>query len=842
MIRLLRRCLLLFLVFSVTAELPAQQPQKWTSADIHEAIKKLNFLGSALYVAAHPDDENTDLIAYLSNGVKAETAYLSMTRGDGGQNLVGPEIREYLGIIRTQELLGARRLDGGRQFFTRANDFGFSKNPKETLEIWNKDKVLSDVIWTIRKWQPDVIINRFWHEYEESLAGRMHGHHTASAMLSFEAFDLAGDSTVYPEQLKFVNTWKPKRLFFNTYTWFNSDQEFEEQAEADTLAIDVGVFYPIKGKSNTEISAESRSMHKSQGFGRIGTRGSDMEYLKLLKGELPEDGSLFSGINTTWSRVKGGKPIGEILKAVEMSFRYDAPHLSLSELTKAYSMIKELPDGYWKRMKQAEIEEVIIACMGLFAEAVSEDFSATRGQDITLSMELINRSEADVSLVSLEILPLDKDTLFNQQLLNNQGLEYETTVSLPEDFPLTNPYWLNEAAELGMYTVPDQQLRGLPETPRQLKVRFNLMVSGHPMSIERDVVYKRSDPVAGEVYRPFEITPPVYANIDNPVYVFANGAPQSITVRLKAGKADLKGTLELDHEEGWRTEPEKIDFKLPQKGEEQSFMFTLFPPEEQSEAIVTPLVHIGKATYDQAIKLIEYEHIPTQTVFADAGVKVVKIDLQKAGSRVGYFMGAGDEIPASLEQIGYEVTLLNDRDMTVDNLQTFDAIIMGIRAYNTQDRLKFHQEKLLEYVKNGGTMIVQYNTSGRLKVPEEELAPYPLEMSRDRVTVEEAEVRFLEPGHPVLNYPNKITPEDFEGWVQERGLYFPDKWDDAFTPILSSNDPGEDPKDGGLLVAEYGEGHYIYTGYSWFRELPAGVPGAYRIFANLISIGKEVKP
>lgn len=843
MIKALCRYALILLALTMANTLSAQQPKRWTSADIHEAIKKLNFLGSALYVAAHPDDENTQLISYLSNGVKAETAYLSMTRGDGGQNLIGPEIREYLGIIRTQELLGARRIDGGRQMFTRANDFGFSKHPDETLEIWNKDAVLSDVVWAIRKWQPDVIINRFWHEYEERMAGRMHGHHTASAMLSVEAFDLAANPKVYPDQLKYVDAWQPRRLFFNTSWWFYGSQEaFQKVDKSDMISMDVGVYYPIKGKSNTEISAESRSMHKSQGFGSSGSRGSAEEYIKLLKGDMPENGDIFAGINTTWSRVKGGKPIGDVLKAVEMSFRYDEPYKSLPGLTKAYAMIQELPDGYWKKVKQAEIEEVIAACMALYTEVVSDDYSATPGQAIKLRMEVVNRSAADASLVSIEILPFGTDTIFKTALANNKRFNFETSVQIPADFPMTNPYWLNEKAELGMYTVKDQKLRGLPETPRQLKVRFNLIVSGHPMSIERDVVYKRTDPVAGEVYRPFEITPPVYANIDDPVFVFTGNSPQAVTVRLKAGQAGLKGKLELSHDDKWRVEPKSVDFELKQKGEEQNFIFSVFPPEEQSEALVLPLVHVGDQSYSQALKLIEYDHIPTQTIFSDASSKVVKIDLHKAGNRIGYVMGAGDEIPASLRQMGYDVTILEDNQMNPSILRTYDAIIMGVRAYNTQDRLKFHQEKLLDYVKQGGTLIVQYNTEGRLMIPNEQLAPYPLEISRDRVTVEEAEVRFLKPDHPILNYPNEITSKDFEGWVQERGLYFPDKWDEAFTPILSCNDPGETPKDGGLLVARYGEGYYIYTGYSWFRELPAGVPGAFRLFANMISIGKEVRP
>lgn len=835
--------LFILLLFTGLFSVNAQAPERWTSGEIYEAIKKLNFLGSALYVAAHPDDENTALISYLSNEVKAETAYLSMTRGDGGQNLVGSEIRELLGVIRTQELLAARRLDGGKQMFTRANDFGFSKHPEETLEIWNKKEVLADVVWAIRKWQPDVIINRFWHEYDERLAGRMHGHHTASAMLSFEAFDLAGDPNVFPQQLKHVEPWQPRRLFFNTSWWFYGSREaFEAQDKSDMIAVDVGVYYPVLGMSNMEIAAQSRSMHKSQGFGSSASRGTYNEYVRLLKGDMPGTPDFFEGINTSWSRVKGGKPIGDVLNSVAASFQPDAPYKSLPALTKAYGMMKKLPDGHWKRIKMAELEKVIIACLGLYAEAVSSETTATPGQPIEVSLEVINRSPAEARLVSLEILPLERDTVLKTELKNNEAFEWTTVIELPEDLAYTNPYWLNEEAKLGMYTVPEQGMRGLPETPRPLRVHFELEVEGQPLTIEREVVYKRTDPVAGEVYRPFEVTPPVFVNISDPVYVFAGDEPKTVQVIVKAGRAGVEGQLELETGGAWRVEPAEVPIMLEQKGEEQSFFFTLYPPADQSESVLKPVVKLDGHTYNKSITVIDHPHIPVQTVFSDAMSRIVKIDLQKAGSRVGYVMGAGDEIPASLEQIGYEVVILEDADMNADYLQSFDAIIMGVRAYNTQERLKFHQKKLLDYVKEGGTMIVQYNTSGRLQIPQDELAPYPMEISRDRVTVEEARVRFLAPDHPILNYPNKITEKDFEGWVQERGLYFPGEWDEAFTPILSSNDPGESPKDGGLLVAKYGEGYYIYTGYSWFRELPAGVPGAFRLFANMISIGKEVRP
>ena len=833
----------LFLILFAASAMTAQPPKRWTSGDIHQAIQKLNFLGSALYVAAHPDDENTRLISYLSNGVKAETAYLSMTRGDGGQNLIGPEIAELLGVIRTQELLAARRVDGGTQMFTRANDFGFSKNPDETLKIWNKDAVLSDVVWAIRKWQPDVIINRFWHEYDDKWDGRMHGHHTSSAILSKEAFDLAAKSSAYPGQLKYVDTWQPKRLFFNTTWWFyGSREEFDKADKSNMVMFDVGTYFPILGKSNNEIAAESRSMHKCQGMGSTGSRGEEMEYLQLLKGDMPGENDLFAGINTTWSRVKGGEPIGKVLADVEKNFRYEAPYASLPGLMQAYGMIRRLPDGHWKKVKQAEIETVIEACMGLFAEAVSSDYSASPGQTVSVNMEIINRSPADIKLTGIRMVPMNMEVTAAADLSYNKDFSQKQEITIPDGTASTGPYWLEKPWAIGMYTVEDQKLRGLPETPREFFVEFGLEIMGEPFVVKRPIVYKRTDPVDGEVYRPFEITPPVFVGLTSPVYVFADQAPRSVSVKVTAGRDKVSGSLALSCPPGWRTEPKNIDFELKEKGEEHVYTFDLYAPKEQCAEEISPVASVEGKTYNQEAVFIQYDHIPTQTVIRTAAAKAVKIDIKKVGNRIGYVMGAGDEIPASLEQIGYEVDLLNPDHLNQGTLDQYDAVIMGVRAYNTVDRLKFAQQELLDYVNRGGNLIVQYNTNGRLVLPSEAIAPYPLSISRYRVTVEDAEIRLLAPDHEILNTPNKITPKDFDGWVQERGLYFPDKWDEHFTPILSCNDPGEDPRDGGLLVAKYGQGYYIYTGYSWFRELPSGVPGAFRLFANMISLGKHPKP
>ena len=818
----------------------SQKPEKWSAADIYHAMKKLNVLGSALYLAAHPDDENTRLISHLSNGMYMNTAYLSLTRGDGGQNLIGTEIREQLGLIRTQELLGARRIDGGSQFFTRANDFGYSKNSDETQRIWNKEQVMADMVWTIRKWRPDIIINRFSHNSN----GQTHGHHSSSAELSVEVFNMAADPNVFPEQLKYEKVWQPARLFFNTSWWFYGGRDkFAEADKSNMVVVDAGQYYPLKGKSNNEIAAESRSMHKSQGFGSVGTRGEELEYLDFIEGDKPDSkDNPFAGINTTWTRVKGGEQIGMLLKRTLQNFSYENPAESVPQLMKAYSMIQKLEDDYWKKVKSAEIRKVIGACMGLFVEAISDDYSATPGQQVELAIEAINRSSVDCRLISVDYLPMGQDTAINTTLENNQDFKFWKKINLPTDIPLTNPYWLNEPWELGMYTVDDQLLRGLPETPRMFKVRFNFIIAGEPIAMERDVVYKKDDDVKGEVYRPFEVTSPISVSLPDDVYLFTDNEPHSIDILVKSGRADVSGDVTLCHPNTWRIEPEKIDLNLKLKGEEQIFKFKLFPPENSEEGFIVPLANVGGEGYTKKMILIEHDHIPTQTILSDASAKVAKMDLKIAGHRIGYIMGAGDKIPESLRQIGYRVDLLEDHQLTTENLKQYDAVVVGVRAYNTQERLKFRQPALLEYVKQGGTMIVQYNTNHSLVLPMEEIAPYPLKLSRDRVTVEEAEVRFLAPDHDVLNWPNKITQKDFEGWEQERGLYFPNEWADEFTPILSSNDPDEPARDGGLLVAKYGDGYYVYTGYSWFRELPPGVTGAYRIFANMVGLGQREKP
>jgi LmbE family N-acetylglucosaminyl deacetylase len=824
----------LVLFFMTTTLAIAQQPKKLSSSEIYESIKKLNFLGSVLYLAAHPDDENTRLISYMSNEVKARTAYLSLTRGDGGQNLVGPEIRELLGLIRTEELLAARRIDGGEQLFTRANDFGYSKHPDETLAIWDKDEVMSDVVLAIRRFQPDVIINRFDHRSP----GSTHGHHTSSAMLSVEAFELANDKNAFPEQLKLVDTWQTKRQFFNTSWWFYGSQEaFDEADKTNLLQIDTGVYFPSSGKSNPEIAALSRSQHKSQGFGSMGSRGEQLEYIELINGDLPQDKSnIFEGIDTTWNRVKGGKAIGDILTEVQNNYDFKNPSASLPNLMRAYKLITNLENTHWKTVKTKEIKNIITACAGLYLEASAASNFATPNETVALNIEVINRSTSNISLTSIKI-PNGVEVSKHLKLENNAGFEFKESFKISPDEAFTTPYWLTKKGSLGMYKVEDPKLIGKPRTPRNLKVTFNLNIENSPIDIEKTVIYKTNDPVKGEVYKPFDIIPEASASISEKVIILNSDAQRDIEVLVKSGRNDLEGYVELAYPKNWKVYPQKQKFEITYKGETQSLVFTVIPPKEQSEGLISPIVHVGDKTYTKELVEMEYDHIPFQAVLLPSESKIVRLDIKKRGENIGYIEGAGDVVPESLRQIGYNVSLLKPEELSAENLQKFDAVVVGIRAYNTLDALKFKQQQLFDYVAQGGNLIVQYNTNRGLIT--EELAPYTLQLSRDRVTDENAKVTLLATESEVLNQPNKITKADFEGWTQERGLYFPDEWASEFTPILSMHDKNESPKRGSLLVAKYGKGHYVYTGLSFFREFPAGVSGAYRLFANMLSLGKN---
>ncbi|SCX96411.1 N-acetylglucosaminyl deacetylase, LmbE family [Nonlabens sp. Hel1_33_55] len=827
----------LFLTLFLSAVVAAQENrlgnQPISSSEIYQNIEKLGFLGSALFIAAHPDDENTRLIAWLDNQKMARTAYLSLTRGDGGQNLIGPELREQLGMIRTQELLEARSIDGGEQFFTRANDFGYSKDPEETLEIWERDEVLSDVVQVIRKFQPDIIINRFDHR----TAGTTHGHHTSSAILSVQAFDLANDKGAFPAQLKYVNTWKPERLFFNTSWWFyGSEDAFAKADKTNLLEIDNGDYFTSTGYSVGEIAALSRSRHQSQGFGSSGSRGSSTEYLEFLKGSFPTDKSdPFSGINTTWTRVQGGQKVMAQLNKVKETYDFKDPSASLNDLLELRKQINALDSGYWRDLKLEETDLIIRDLIGLYAKATVNQPFGTSGESIKLEVELANRTIANLDY-QINDNPAVNFEKSKGSVAKNKSVTIEGILNIPENEAPTNPYYLEEEGSLGMYVVDDPNKIGMPEAAAAFQIPVILMFDDQKIEMSLPVIYKTTDRVRGEIYEPFNVVPEIAISVENPVYVFGNEEMKSISVNIKAFADVSNVTVFADIPNGWIQPMVKQQPFSLSKGESRSYTFKISAPTGFSEGEMKVYVNTGDKKFDKEVVNISYNHIPDQQLVRSATAKLVNPGLSNLAQTVAYINGAGDDVATAIEAIGSKVFKFEPSEVPAD-LSKYDAVVVGIRAFNVEpEAMASLQNRLDTFVKNGGTLVMQYNTDRG--IPNDVLGPLEISLSRKRVTDENAAVTFLDPENKVLNVPNKITQKDFEGWVQERGLYFPEKWDPAFQPILGMSDKGEAQTDGSLIVAEYGDGHVVYTGLSLFRELPVGVAGAYKLLANMISLSK----
>ena len=808
---------------------PLLSPEQVNASEIQLALQKLNVLGRVLYVAAHPDDENTNLMALWANGSLYDSAYLSITRGDGGQNLIGPELGERLGVIRTEELLDARRIDHGKQFFSRAIDFGFSKTADETMHIWDHDKILSDVVWIVRKFRPDVMVTRF--SPQDQLT---HGHHTASAILAQEAFTAAADPNRFPEQLAFVKPWRPTRLVWNTSPFFFTNRNLPFDPTGLTV-LEAGGYNPLLGKAYTEIAAASLSMHKSQGVGSPPRRGVRKEYFKPLEGQLMTN-SLFDNVDTTWSRVPNSDSIAAEIAQIISKFNPADPAASLSDLLKLRQAMNEIHDDSWIPEKKAQLDKIIAACLGLHVEASTANETFTPGQKATIKLEAINRANVPVTLQEVQFPNTGDSMKIDATLPVNELVTKDLSCKIPDNTPYSQPYWLRKRGTLGAFAVDDQKLIGLPENPPAVPIEIVLQVNGQQLRYSLDTKYRTVDPVAGEVRRPLVIAPPAYANLADTVFVFPTDEPKPVTAHVTAATGPVKGELRLAVPQGWEVSPASVPIDLKAADAETVATFSVKPPNQNGEGTLRAIVSIDGRDYSLGRVRISYPHIGVQTLMPPAEAKLVRADVRKKGDRIGYIPGVGDDVPESLRQLGYSVKMLSEPEITAKNLAQFSAVVLGIRAYNTQEAISNWLPEVFAYVKNGGVVIAQYNTLADLKSTQ--MGPYPLEISRDRVTDENAEVRILAPNHPLMTTPNKITSKDFEGWVQERGLYFPNKWDPAWTPVLSCNDPKEKPLDGGLLVAKLGKGFFIYTSYSWFRQLPAGVPGAYRLFANMLSLGK----
>jgi LmbE family N-acetylglucosaminyl deacetylase len=819
---------LLILFFYCTANVYAQQ-KALSSSEILQNILKLKTVANVMYVAAHPDDENTLLISWLSKEKKARTAYFAMTRGDGGQNLIGNEQGEYVGLLRTHELLEARKIDGGEQYFSRAIDFGFTKKTEEAMLTWGKENILEDLVLQIRKFKPDVIINRF---PPDDRAG--HGHHSASAVLAAEAFEAAADPNKFPEQLKTVEIWQAKRLVWNSYSrGFNN----EEPKEGTSIKLSLGDYNTLLGKSYPEISAEARSKHRSQGFGSAVTRNERYDYALHVKGE-PAKTDILDGVNTTWMRINGGEKIDNALEQIVKKYNIAQPAESVSDLVAVYSMIENLPKSIYTENKKTECINLILQCAGIYFEANPSKYVVSPSQKLKFFMTAIKRSNLEITLNKVSFSGIaEKDTVFNTPLTYNKALEKATEIEIPNTAIITQPYWLKENQEKGIYKISEEKFRGLPMAPDPLYANFEFSIAGKTLNYIAPVKFKYTEPSFGEIYRYLEVRPEVLVNLDQKVYIFADVKPRKIGVTVDSNLPSLETKVGLELAPGWKCEPLIQNVIL--SGKSQKVFFTITPPVLNSEIEIKAFATTQNGKYERAIKNIKYDHIPELNVFPIASAKANRINIQKRGQKIGYIAGAGDEVPDALKQIGYDVNAINESNVN-SNLSIYDAIIVGVRAYNTEDWLVNAQENLFKYVSNGGNLIVQYQTQafyGTVKT--KELGPYSLNVGRGRVTDENAEMKILKPAHPLLNMPNKITSKDFDGWVQERGLYFADKWSDKYETIFSIKDAGETEQEGSLLITKYGKGNYIFTGLSFFRQLPAGVPGAYKLMSNLISIGKK---
>lgn len=798
--------LIFLLAVLFSGNLFAQPPKFNPSSEMYQKIKKLNVLGSVLYVAAHPDDENTRLIAYFSNGKLYRTAYLSMTRGDGGQNLIGDEQGVELGLIRTQELLSARGIDGGEQFFTRAFDFGFSKGPEETFQIWGEKKILSDVVWIIRKYRPDVIITRFPTTGEGG-----HGHHTASAILAGEAFDAAGDSTKFPEQLKEgVKVWQAKRLLWNTFSFGSINTIRYNQ-----FKINAGGYNTLLGESYGEMAAQSRSQHKSQGFGVSASRGVQYEYFKTIKGSEPRE-NLFDGIDVTWNRIGQGG-ISLMVDDILKNFSIEFPEKSVPDLLKLYSRVSALPSGYWRNQKLKEISQIVVECSGFFMEAFSRRQFFIPGEEMNFFFSSDNRLGIPVRVESIQFLG---NTLKGEsQALGDSTVNWDFEVKLPSTMLISQPYWLRAPMTSGSYTVNDQQLIGKPQNdPLHLEVTLNF--DGTDISYNVPIRYKYSDPVKGEVYQPVFIVPPVEIKSVPDIAVSENKTPVKLDPIVTKNDSSAVVEKVSSRHNADVVESGKNIFYVNKKNQAEEVYYS---------------AKTKSGTYDQYKVLIDYPHIPNVIYFPLAQSKLVGVDLKTAGKKAGYIPGAGDKIPDALKQLGYDVTTLKPNDFTLSNLSRFDVIVSGVRAYNIHEWLNGAYPVLMDYVRQGGVLFVQYNTNNNIGPVKAKIGPFPFSITRTRVTDEDAPVNFLDPGNGLLHYPNQITEKDFDGWIQERSTYHAANFAGNYKALFSMHDKGESPNAGGLIYCNYGKGRFVYSGLVFFRELPAGNPGAYRLFSNLIA-------
>ncbi|MEO6288624.1 MAG: PIG-L family deacetylase [Ginsengibacter sp.] len=828
----MRTSFLTFLFFAITIFSFAQSQETYTSSEIFQQLKKLNVLGSVLYIGAHPDDENNSLLPYFAKEKLYRTGYLSLTRGDGGQNLIGDEQGIELGLIRTQELLAARRIDGAEQYFTRAYEFGFSKSADEALKIWGKQKILSDVVWVIRKFQPDVIIKRF---PPDKRAG--HGHHAASSILADEAFIAAADANKFPEQFQYgVKPWRAKRILWNTYNFGGNNTTSEDQ-----LKIDIGGYNSLIGKSYGELGGEARTMHKSQGEGRPKQKGRSFEYFAITGGE-PLKNDLMNGIVTTWERINGGEAIEQMITAIEHNFNLQQPQLSVPPLVKLYQSVRALPEGNWRNKKLDEVQQIIEECSGLYAEATSSQAQVVQGDTLKINVVLDKRLNVEATLKQISIENFD--STFTTVLLTNENVGIHKDLPVADDKKISQPYWLENPLKGGTFEVKDQLMIGKAQNEPSFEANILVNIDGEDFVLKRPVKYRYIDPVKGDLYEPIPVLPKLEVNYEKDNYISINNQPVSTTVHLKSnqGMISLDSYSVVQKYSGDWIKKENIIQQVAMPLYEKNITSTFVPQSKLSNTSenIYVLVKNESQVYDSYTKTIAYDHIPTITYFPKAKANLLDLDIKIIDKKIGYIVGAGDKVAQALEQMGYQVNTIEEKDLDANYLEQFDAIITGIRAYDIHEYLTNRNDVLMQYVQNGGNLIVQYLKSNQVGQQKIKVGPYPFTVnSGSRVSEENAAVKFLLPQHPALNHPNKISQKDFENWVQERSTYQAQQLDEHYESLLGMHDTGEAESNGSLVIAKYGKGNFVYSGLVFFRELPAGVPGAYRLMANLIALPKN---
>jgi LmbE family N-acetylglucosaminyl deacetylase len=832
-----KKVIIVFILGFYTVFCSAQQVRPSKSSEIYRELKTLKHLPKVLYLAAHPDDENTGLLSWLINDQNVETGYLSLTRGDGGQNLLGTEQGAALGLIRTHELLEARKLDGAQQFFTRAIDFGFSKNTTDTFKQWNADSITADVVWVIRKFRPDIIICRF-----PPTAAAGHGQHAASAVVAEKAFKMAGDKTAFPDQLKYVNAWQPKRVLWNTFRFGGVNTTAENQ-----LKVTVGQYDAQLGMGYGELAGLSRSLHKSQGAGTQSVAGIRTEYFTNVLGE-PAKETLFDGVVKTWT-AKGNADIDQSLDKIISTFNFNKPDLSLPALLVLRKKVMALQDSDLKKDKIKSLDNIILSCAGFMGEVVTNQAEAVAGDNHNFRLNLISRTENPVVLENVKWLSQSEN--FNRKLSKDSLITIQHDIQIPADAALTEPYWLAKSpTNAATFSVTNDTLVGLPEAESPLNVLLDLRIGSERFQVKLPLSFKKLDPVRGDVVEALRIVPALELKFTQPLYLVKENEDLHLSLNIKINSSkkftNSKINLMYNGEQLGSADLNSITGK--------DFTIDYVIPKTKLASINSARLQLDAnyvadgVTYNKKQVLIQYPHLPSLQYFAPASVIVMKGDIQAKVKKVGYIEGAGDFIPEFLRIAGIQIDILKDEDFygkldesggngSQNKLSQYDAIVLGVRANNTEKKLGRWMPFLWSYVKAGGNLVMQYNTNQDTTV--DQLGMYNFSIANKRVTEENAEVMFLNPNHKLLNFPNKITADDFKGWVQERGAYFPEKWDTAYEPLFEMHDTGEEPLQGSTLYAKYGKGNFIYTPLAFFRQLPAGNVGAARLFLNFLSAQKN---